>query len=689
MASARPTLLQRALVGLLAIRRGPVQARKDAKELEGVLRFSATFAATILVPALLLAYLAIASSSAEDLRFDAELRTRGGVALRQIQSDIAKEFALFEDNVRRGLQRGDLLDDPESLQAFAQAAFRFDSDGDLVEPFRMEIGDGPRSPTRAWSEAFDQGLRAEATGDFDQAERAYERASTLSRHEALIGEARYAQGRAMARTGRVREAELLLADVFAEYATLRDRAGFRLGDLVLLKRAELTVARDPAAGAVALKTLVDRMLEGSWSIRRMTDAAVARRALTAWAPLASPQDLTLAQARVARRFRAQVWTQDHVDDLIKSRGPNFPHWDVQYSWQPRKKALWASVYQETDQYVFGLDADRWTQAIRKVLEETTRRDADLEYSLAESDRPDDVLVELPLYPWLPSLALVVTTKNPEALAAVKSQRSTTRLLIIALAVLVVGFGIVQTSRVVVRELAAAREKTDFAANVSHELRSPITQISLKAESLKYGLYDNDDEKMGLVEAIVRETERLSKLVDNVLDFAAIERGTKHYAVRPEDLVEVLYNTTDSALAAIEEADCVLESDIPSDLPAVWMDRDAIAQVFTNLLSNAAKYGADGGWIGLKARVTGDQVEVRVSDKGMGISQAELPQVFDHFFRSTDPRVRQRKGTGIGLSIVRYIVEAHRGTITVDSTEGKGTTFTVLLPLTPPPGQAGA
>jgi len=114
----------------------------------------------------------------------------------------------------------------------------------------------------------------------------------------------------------------------------------------------------------------------------------------------------------------------------------------------------------------------------------------------------------------------------------------------------------------------------------------------------------------------------------------------------------------------------------------------VKQVLINLLSNAAKYGQSGGWVGVKVRAGLDGVDVTVSDRGIGIAPQDLQNIFEHFFRSTDPKVRKRKGTGIGLTIVRYIVDAHGGTITVDSKPGQGTTFTVSFPLEPPP-QHGA
>jgi two-component system phosphate regulon sensor histidine kinase PhoR len=235
------------------------------------------------------------------------------------------------------------------------------------------------------------------------------------------------------------------------------------------------------------------------------------------------------------------------------------------------------------------------------------------------------------------------------------------------------------------EVENARQRADFAANVSHELRSPLTQIRLKAEALQLGLVDEGEDMEQHFDAIVRESERLSRLVDNVLDFAAIERGAKRYQLRADDLTAVVWAQVEAARANLADRGIELELDVPDDLPPLWLDREAMGQVLTNLLSNAAKYGAEGGWVGVRIVHQDHGVELSVSDRGIGIAREELPRVFNDFFRSTDPNVRKRKGTGIGLAIVRYIVEAHGGTITVDSTPGQGATFTVTLPLEPPEG----
>jgi len=235
-------------------------------------------------------------------------------------------------------------------------------------------------------------------------------------------------------------------------------------------------------------------------------------------------------------------------------------------------------------------------------------------------------------------------------------------------------------------------KADFAASVSHELRSPITQIRLKGESLLLGLEDTEEERDAAYHAIVRESERLSRLVDNVLDFAAIERGAKRYLLRPGDLAESIRRALISMESSLEFRDITLEVILPDDLPAIHHDVDAVAQCVINLVSNASKYSDSGNTIRVVARVADgeladvsqDLVEVSVIDNGIGISAQDVRQIFEPFYRSRDNQARRRKGTGIGLTITRYIMEAHGGDIVVTSQPGVGSTFTLRFPVQPPP-----
>lgn len=150
-------------------------------------------------------------------------------------------------------------------------------------------------------------------------------------------------------------------------------------------------------------------------------------------------------------------------------------------------------------------------------------------------------------------------------------------------------------------------------------------------------------------------------------------------------MEVVSNTCTAMRGPLAQREMVLELDLPDDLPSVWIDREAIKQVLINLLSNAAKYGQEGKWVGVRLRLGIDGVDLSVSDRGIGIEPQDQGLIFDDFYRSSNYTVRSKKGTGIGLSIVKYIVEAHGGTISVDSNPGEGATFTFTLPVTPPTG----
>jgi signal transduction histidine kinase len=290
-----------------------------------------------------------------------------------------------------------------------------------------------------------------------------------------------------------------------------------------------------------------------------------------------------------------------------------------------------------------------------------------------------------LGPEFPYSELVVALSDPKELALRKDRLRTMRFAIVLLALALTGLGVLLSIRMVSRQIETARTKADFAANVSHELRSPITQIRLKGEALQLGLCTDEKDRQQHYDAIVRESERLSRLVDNVLDFSAIERGTKSYIFRPEDICSLLRTTVGALQGSFESENATIAFDLPLNVAVVWIDREAISQVILNLVSNALKYGGEEKWVSVSAQQTRDGVQISISDRGIGISADELKHIFDNFYRSTNAKVRQQKGTGIGLTIAAYIVGAHGGSISVKSKLGEGTTFSIHLPLEAPKG----
>ncbi len=248
-----------------------------------------------------------------------------------------------------------------------------------------------------------------------------------------------------------------------------------------------------------------------------------------------------------------------------------------------------------------------------------------------------------------------------------------------LSLLIIG-GLVLTKHVVSKEMALARLKSDFVSNVSHELRTPLALIRLYSETLELGRITTREKKQEYYRIIRKESERLTALINNILDFSRIEAGRKEYEFRETDIAELVRNTLDSYRYQIEQQGFAFEESIDSSLPKVYVDREAIARALVNLVNNALKYSADEKFLGVKLYRANGALKLEVVDRGIGITRREQSKIFEKFYRTGDPLVHNTKGSGLGLSLVRHITHAHGGEIAVESTPGKGSKFTLSLPL---------
>jgi signal transduction histidine kinase len=256
-----------------------------------------------------------------------------------------------------------------------------------------------------------------------------------------------------------------------------------------------------------------------------------------------------------------------------------------------------------------------------------------------------------------------------------------------LSLVIIG-GLVLTKHIVSKEMALARLKSDFVSNVSHELRTPLALIRLYAETLELGRITTQDKKQEYYRIIRKESERLTALITNILDFSRIEAGRKEYEFRPTDIGDLVRNTLDSYRYQIEQQGFAFEESIDPNLPPVRVDREAIARALVNLVNNALKYSADEKFLRVKLYRTNGFVKLEVVDRGIGITRREQSKIFEKFYRTGDPLVHNTKGSGLGLSLVRHITHAHGGEIAVESTPGKGSKFTLSLPLSSPVQQTG-
>ncbi len=253
------------------------------------------------------------------------------------------------------------------------------------------------------------------------------------------------------------------------------------------------------------------------------------------------------------------------------------------------------------------------------------------------------------------------------------------LLLGVLSVLMIG-GLVLTYRSVNKQVALARLKSDFVSNVSHELRTPLALIRLYAETLELGRITTPEKKHEYYSIIRKESERLSALINNILDFSRIEAGRKEYDFRETDIAELVRSTLDSYRYQIEQQGFALEEHI-EPVPAVRVDREAIARALVNLVNNALKYSDNEKFLGVRLYREKSVLKLEVRDRGIGIKRHEQSRIFEKFYRTGDPLVHNTKGSGLGLSLVRHITHAHGGQVEVESTPGRGSKFTLSLPLT--------
>lgn len=246
--------------------------------------------------------------------------------------------------------------------------------------------------------------------------------------------------------------------------------------------------------------------------------------------------------------------------------------------------------------------------------------------------------------------------------------------------LLLGAGLFLTYRSVARELALAKLKSDFVSNVSHELRTPLALIRLYAETLEMGRIANAGKQQEYYEIIRKESERLTSLINNILDFSRIESGRKEYTFRETNVADLVRSTLESYRFEIEQNGFKFEQKIESDVPPLWVDREAIARSLLNLVNNALKYSANEKYLGIHLYRHSGGVNLEVIDHGIGIPAKEHVKIFEKFYRVGDPLVHNTKGSGLGLSLVCHIVKAHGGEVAVESSPGQGSKFTITLPM---------
>lgn len=225
-------------------------------------------------------------------------------------------------------------------------------------------------------------------------------------------------------------------------------------------------------------------------------------------------------------------------------------------------------------------------------------------------------------------------------------------------------------------------RREFVANVSHELRTPLSIFRGYLETLLDDPHQPPGELLRILEIMERHSDRLNALVEDVLSLARLESPGAELDLSEVDLAELLHSIMRDWEKRFAEKQLKSHLNFPGNLPLLQADENRLQEVIYNLLDNAVKFSQPGGTVFLRAEIEGDRVRISVADQGVGIPEADLPRIFERFYRADKARSRELGGTGLGLSIVKHIVQLHGGAVEASSEPGKGTTISVLLPVSP-------
>jgi len=399
------------------------------------------------------------------------------------------------------------------------------------------------------------------------------------------------------------------------------------------------------------------------------------------------EDSTRRQA--AEEFRQQILKRINLQEKVLALQRDFPKLAMM--------AQWAMPEQQTESVWIPYGEELWLVSLAPALTARQRlaivvRGKSIVDSIAASTPysetiPADVrfttgtdLEGESLGPSFPGLRLAYTTDNGLSTVSDWGLQRSFYLIALFLVLCATLFGAYFLWRDVGRELRMAEMRSQFIASVSHELKTPLTAIRIFAETLRMDRLKDTKAKTEYLDTIVNESHRLTRLLNNVLDFSKIEKGKRTYRREPACLSEIVNAAVQATQYPLKQQDFHLNVHIEDELPDISVDRDAIGQAILNLLSNAMKYSGESRRIDLRVQKRAGHAVIEVSDRGIGIDPAQQKRIFEKFYRVPSEENQRIPGTGLGLALVLHIVKAHDGHVEVRSVLGKGSTFSIHLPL---------
>lgn len=674
---------------------------------------------SVVLPGVVLAWYSVKSVLQEETLYEATLRERAQDMATFLHNDLG-------DRMGRMLKTLDDAADDAGGRWFSQpldASGRLNAAEPLVASVLvLDSASKLRFPTRAATGLLDrrsgqvadanylrpllgQGERLEfIEKDFPGAAQAYQRALSNIPGQRGRGIARLARARSLFKAGAHADALVAFDELARDHIGDLDLNDFPL-DLLARYQAALALIElgQLEQAGIRLTRLGESLLATSWTYGGYGETALARR----WIDLVQQPDVSAAMPsdapdlqgeQILPRLRSAIERQAQEATVLTAL-PVLAS-DTARDGLPMAFELgaistsegsllfahrWVQHRNQRRHLIVPLDRDALKKEIGGSLTTAQRANPEFATSLvhaapaAPKVADGGFRVVHPLEPWLPGYTLVVQ-RGSGVLGAANAQQRVARIAMIGALLVIILIGIVVIGRLVSREVEIARLKSDFVSNVSHELRTPLTTIRIMAEMLALGAVPGGEKQAEYHKNIVSEAERLTRLINNVLDFARIEEGRKKFKFGMGDLGDAVYEVERITGDYVRKEGFTLSTKVADDLPPTAFDRDAMIQALINLMSNAVKYSGDDKRIEMGASLDRDTIRLYVADHGPGIDQKEIPHLFEKFYRGGDHMTREAGGTGLGLSIVQHITAAHGGRVRVDSNLGQGTRFELVLPV---------
>jgi signal transduction histidine kinase len=518
-----------------------------------------------------------------------------------------------------------------------------------------ELNPGPAAAGRALREGEFGHLMAAGEGEefsgkrFDSAASLYRQALLLAKQPAQSGYARLALARVLVKQGRPAEGEQFWRELLQYSLDVTDEQGV------------------PFAFYAA-----DRLAERGAGFQASWESALAVRTPPAGLFLLNRVADRSASPALRQRLLEQIAWTERVESLQKDFGGLLARYRLQNEearvWAPQGDPLWlvgmARGVRVPERLVIAVRAEQVGRELGFP---------GLEVSLLDS------IDAVPL----PRPFQDLRAKLPATdLASTANLRSREQLLYAAfgMVMMVTLFGGFLAWADLRREIRLARMRSDFVSSVTHELKTPLAAIRMFAETLQTRTKLESPLQAECVDTILGESERLSRLVDNVLELSKIEEGRKTYHMAPVRLAGILDAAVRAMRYPLERAGFTLHLDVEEQLPTIQADADALEQAILNLLTNAVKYSGDSRGIWLSVHGENGDAVIRVRDEGVGIPAEEQKRIFDRFYRVPSKANEAVPGAGLGLTLVEHVAGALGGRVEVESTPGRGSTFSIRIPI---------